>query len=155
MGSATVQMASALDLPGNVCGIYADCGYTSPYDIMKKVVSNASFRLGPVTFRLPADFALSYLNVFTKAFAGFGLKECRTTDALAETAIPVLFVHGLGDDFVPASMSEEGYRACASEKELLLVPGAEHTKSWFTDRAGVSEALGRFLDRYTKEKAAV
>lgn len=150
MGSATVQMASALDLPGNVRGIYADCGYTSPYAIMKSVIESFGFPPETRKYKLPARPLLAYLNVFTKLFAGFGLKDCSTLEALPETKYPVLFVHGLADEFVPSYMSEEGYDACASEKELILVPGAVHTRSWFVDRPRVSEALGAFLDKYTK-----
>ena len=34
MGASTVLMASALPLPKSVSGIVADCGYTSPKDII-------------------------------------------------------------------------------------------------------------------------
>ena len=37
MGAATVLMASELELPSNVIGIIADCGYTSPGAIVRKV----------------------------------------------------------------------------------------------------------------------
>ena len=36
MGAATVLLAAGLNLPDNVCGIVADCGYTSPRDITRK-----------------------------------------------------------------------------------------------------------------------
>ncbi len=149
MGSATVQMASSFDFPGNVRGIYADCGFTSPYEIMKCVVESFGFPPETRKYKLPAGPMLAYLNIFTKLFAGFGLKEYSTVEALSQTKIPVLFVHGLADDFVPAHMSEEGYAACASEKELILVPDAVHTRAWYVDRPRVSAALGAFLDKYT------
>ena len=36
MGAATVLLAAGLNLPDNVCGIVADCGYTSPREITRK-----------------------------------------------------------------------------------------------------------------------
>ena len=40
MGAATVLMAAGLDLPTNVHGIIADCGFTSPHAIWKHVANN-------------------------------------------------------------------------------------------------------------------
>ena len=40
MGAATVLMAAGLDLPSNVHGIIADCGFTSPHAIWKHVANN-------------------------------------------------------------------------------------------------------------------
>ena len=37
MGAATVLMASELNLPANVVGIIADCPYSSPEAIIRKV----------------------------------------------------------------------------------------------------------------------
>ena len=36
MGAATVVLAAGLSLPDNVCGVVADCGYTSPREITRK-----------------------------------------------------------------------------------------------------------------------
>lgn len=152
MGSATVQMASSMQFEGNVCGIYADCGYTSPYEIMKCVIGEKSVTIGGKKLSLPPKPMLALLNVYTKLFAGFGLKDYSTTEALSVTDIPVLFVHGTGDDFVPYPMTVEGYGACASEKQLILVEGAAHTRSWYNDRKTVSEALDAFLKKYTPEQ---
>lgn len=52
MGAATVLMASELDLPASVRGIIADCGYTSPRDILRKVIRQLHLPVGPVYFLL-------------------------------------------------------------------------------------------------------
>lgn len=44
MGAATVLMASALPLPKSVSGIVADCGYTSPKDIIFPSCAIITFR---------------------------------------------------------------------------------------------------------------
>ena len=78
--------------------------------------------------------------------AGFSLKGADTRQALAHTQLPVLFLHGEKDDFVPVSMTEENYHACASPKALRLVPGAEHAQSFGVDTPGCEEAIQRFLE---------
>ena len=62
---------------------------------------------------------------------GRGLSEASTIDALRETMIPVLFIHGTDDHFVPVEMTYENYLACASPKRLFIVPGADHGMSHY------------------------
>ena len=38
MGAATVMNVSGMELPKNIIGVLADCGYTSNEDIIKKVI---------------------------------------------------------------------------------------------------------------------
>ena len=141
MGAATVLMAADFDFPANVRGILADSGFISPYAIMESVMSR-------VSKLIPVKSALWLLNIFTRLCAGFGLKERSTTQALSVTKYPVLFVHGLADGFVPHEMSEQNYESCSSEKELVLVEGADHALSFHTDKARVKAALEAFLDKH-------
>ena len=64
---------------------------------------------------------------------------------MAHTDIPILFIHGEADDFVPCAMSRENYAACASPKRLLTIPGAGHAVSCYVDPAAYAEAVERFL----------
>ena len=71
--------------------------------------------------------------------------EVSTEEALRKnSSIPVLFVHGTGDRFVPVEMTYANYQACAAPKELFIVPGAGHGMSYLADRAGYEEHLCRF-----------
>ena len=147
MGATTVLMASCFDFPANVRCIIADCGFTSPWDIAKSVLR----RDCP---KLPVGLLLPLCSVFTRIFAGFGLRDASTLDAVRESNYPILFIHGTDDTFVPCEMTKQAYTACTSPKELILVPGAEHGKSYLAQPERVKAALKRFLDTYTnKEKA--
>lgn len=143
MGAATVLMASDLEYRGNVRGVLADCGFTSPWAIIRKVASRTKW--------IPLDASAALLNIFTKRFAGFDMKEKSTVEALKRTKLPVLLIHGLADDFVPPEMSRENYAACASEKELVLVEGAEHGMSFVVEPERVKAALGGFLQKHLAE----
>ncbi len=140
MGAATVLMASDLEYKGNVRGVLADCGFTSPWAIIRKVASR--------TKAIPLDASSALLNVFTRRFAGFDMKEKSTVDALARTKLPVLLIHGLADDFVPSEMSRENYAACNSEKELVLVEGAGHGMSYVVEPERVKAAIGGFIQKH-------
>ena len=59
--------------------------------------------------------------------------------------MPVLFIHGEADDFVPCDMSRENCAHCAAPKTLVTVPGADHGFSYLVDREGVEAALKWFF----------
>ena len=145
MGATTVLMAAPLELYGNIRGVLADCGFTSPGEIIAHVAKNR--------MHLPARLLMPVLNVFTKTVAGFGLYEASTLDALEKTKLPVLLVHGTGDRFVPCEMSRRGYEVCRSEKELLLVEGAGHGQSFVVEPERYKRTVSAFLEKHlTDEK---
>ena len=128
MGASTVLMASALDLPENVCGILADCGYTSVHAIWKHVMEH--------NLHLSYGIHGPLANRMCRKKIQAGTKDFSTTEALRSCRVPVLFVHGTDDRFVPVEMTFENYQSCNAPKRLFVVPGAGHGMSYFTDRPG-------------------
>jgi len=139
MGTATVTFAAGEALPDNVLGITADCGFTSPYDILLHV--------GAKTVGSWVKFLMPAVDLWARMLAGFSLRECESTRTLAKAKIPVLMIHGTADDYVPCAMTQAGFEACASEKELILVEGAGHGTSFLKDRARVEPRLLGFFQR--------
>lgn len=142
MGASTVLMASALNLPENVCGIIADSGYTSPYDIFVRVLDH-SFHAKPFPI-------LPITQIMAEHKANFGFKDASTLDAMRENTIPVLFVHGEDDDFVPIKMTEANYEACKAEKRFIRVPGARHACGYLVERPRCEREMDAFLDFVSK-----
>ena len=73
-----------------------------------------------------------------------GSNDFSTTEALKNTRIPVLLIHGTGDHFVPVEMTYENYLACGGPRRLLIVPGADHGMSYFTDPERYTAAVLAF-----------
>jgi len=137
MGAATVMYVAGEDLPENVRAINADCGFTSPKEIIAKVFRDAT--------HLPAWPFLWATNLFARFFAGFRLDEKDTRETLANNTRPILLVHGLADDFVPCEMTRKSYAACAGEKDILLVEGATHGTSFLHAREAYLAKIERLL----------
>ena len=78
----------------------------------------------------------------------FQLRRFFTVDTLKNCHIPVLFIHGENDAFVPVSMTYENYEACAGEKDILIVPGALHGTSYVIDMEGYQEKVLSFFEKY-------
>jgi len=122
MGASTVMMAADLNLPDNVKGILADCGFTSPKEIICEVME--SLKLPPKLF-----YPLAKLGA--KWFGRFDLETASATESLQHCNIPVWLIHNDGDDFVPFWMSKKNYEACSSpDKKFTKVQGVGHGLSF-------------------------
>ena len=117
MGASTVLMAAGHPLPPNVIGVLADCGYNSPKDIIQKVIRQ---------LRLPVKPSYFFVKLGARLFGHFDLEAYTPEQALKQCKVPVYFIHGENDDFVPCEMSKLNYDACASRKTLVTIPGAGH-----------------------------
>ena len=141
MGCATVLMATELELPENVRGVIADCGFTEPWAITAHVLRNM--------MHLPVFPTLYLAGVYTHILAGFGLHEQSAERAMKKNVLPVLFFHGTADDFVPLWMGQANYAACRAEKTQVLVEGAAHAQSFLVEPERCLGALSRFLEQHT------
>ena len=121
MGAATVMMAAARELPPCVIGVLADCGYTSPRAIIKKVIRD---------MKLPADLLYPFVRLGAILFGGFDPDSFSPEEAMKRCKLPVIFVHGEDDAFVPCDMTRRNYELCTAPKVLLTVPGAGHGLSY-------------------------
>ena len=142
MGSASVLMSLGTQLPPNVKCAIADCGFTN---------AHAQFvHLLKTRIHLPAHPLLDIAQLFAKLFADFDFKAYSTLDALHQTKIPVLFIHGERDTYVHVRFTVENYGACASEKKLFAVPEAGHGTSYIFAREACQQTLREFLETHVK-----
>ena len=138
MGGATALMASGLELPPQVKGIISDCGFTSPKEVFTHVLNTM--------YHLPAFPIIPAANIVNKRLAGYGMDECNAKREVAKAKVPILFIHGSKDTFVPVKMCQELYDCCASPKKKLIVEGAAHGESYFKDMKAYEEALDEFTN---------
>ena len=139
MGAATVMMASAMELPKNVVGTVADCGYTSAKDIIKKVIRE---------MHLPADLLYPFVRLGARLFGGFDPDENSPIASMPNCRVPVIFFHGDTDVFVPQSMSEENFATCAAPKHLVITPGAGHGLCFPVDVDTYVKEIETFFEPY-------
>ncbi len=141
MGAATVLMTAGLPIAGRVCGIIADCGYSTPNEIIKLALKKNIGGLASPT--------MAAVNLNCKIRGGFTFKDYSPIDAMvANKEVPCLFVHGDADDFVPWRMSLENYYACQAPKDLLIVSGAGHGLAFLTDPLRYKQKVLDFFAAY-------
>ena len=138
MGAATVLMASELPLPENVRGILADCPFSSPEAIIKKVVRDMG---------LPPRLSFPFVRLGARLFGHFSVTEASAVQAVKQAKVPILLIHGDDDRFVPCEMSKEIAAACKSPVMLETFPGAGHGLSYMKDTARYIQVTKEFLAR--------
>lgn len=135
MGAATVTAAADLPLPENVAFILADCGFTSPKEIIQKCTRD---------LKLPPKLMYPFIRLGAIIFGGFDPNSVSSKEALKNATKPVIFFHGEDDNFVPCQMSRENYEVCKTEKKLITIPGAGHGLGYMIDPDGYINALKNF-----------
>ncbi len=121
MGAASVLQSMDLELSENVRGVIADCGYSELDTLFRNLVGRL--------YHLPVMFVdvFEYMNVIK---AGYGFKEASSVRSVSAAKVPLVYICGDSDRYVPKDMALEIYNACKSPKRLLLVPGAGHAASY-------------------------
>lgn len=142
MGAATVMMTSGESLPTNVKAIIEDCGYSS-------VNEELAYQLNEL-FSLPPFPLIQVTSLMTKIRAGYFFGEADAIKQLEKNQLPMLFIHGNADTFVPYEMLDKVYQATNGPKEKYIVPGAEHAKAYSIDPESYQKTVSSFLEKYVK-----
>ncbi len=138
MGSATLMMA-AEKLPW-LSFVYEDGGYATLRDeVAPSLYYKAkipSFPFAPLTiffFNLRHDFSMD---------------DVRPVDSVRKISVPMLFVHGGDDRFVPPSNVYRLYNAKEGPKEIKVFEGSPHVKAAFLRHEEYYEMLKDFCIKY-------
>lgn len=139
MGASTVMLAAGLDLPPNVKCVLEDSGFSSPAAIIRSVIRG---------MKLPVSLVYPVVRLSGRLFAGIdiGAEDASCIEAVRNSKIPIMFVHGEDDGFVPCPMGLQCYEACGAKKKLLTVPGANHGLSHCIDKDRYEAMVEEFLD---------
>ncbi len=137
MGATTVLLAAGSALPANIRGVIADCGFTSPKEILAYLLENK--------YHLPSRLVLPVMSAAIRLSAGYRPDAASTPAAMQQIRIPVLLIHGKADRFVPCEMSVRNQTAARGNCTLLLVEGARHAKSFETDPERYLAAVKKFI----------
>lgn len=142
MGGATVMMMSGEKLPSQVKAIVEDCGYSRTEDEL-------AYQL-KAQFGLPKEPLLTLANWIAQARVGFDFKEANSLTQLAKNKLPIFFIHGDSDKFVPTKMVYENYRATTAPKQIWITKNTAHAKSQHNYPQQYQTKVGNFFAKYLK-----
>lgn len=142
MGGTAVCCASSENLPTNVVGIISDCAFANGEKQVKAVVKK-KLKLG----HLLVKHFLSYL----KRVHSFDMKMVDAVKQVKNTKVPILFIHGNADDFVPIQNMYDLYNATPEGmRDKYVVEEAGHAMSYKTAGVLYEHKINTFLNKYTK-----
>lgn len=140
MGAATVMMASGEKLPSNVRMIIEDCGYTSVWEEFAHELK--------YLFHMPTFPALYNANLITKIRARYSLKKASAIKQVKKCKLPILFIHGDKDNFVPFYMLDKLYNTATCPKEKLVIKNAGHAEAQWIEPEKYWHTVRKFIKRY-------
>ncbi len=141
-GAATVMMTTGEKLPKNVKACIEDCGYSSVYDQFKMMLESIP--------RFFANFILISSGCVSKIRIGYSYNEASSVKQIKKTNIPILFIHGDKDKFVPYIMLGKLYKAANYPKQRLIIENAGHVESAKINSKLYWRTVRKFINKYLK-----
>ena len=140
MGGATVMMCSGDSLPPSVRGIIEDCGYTSVWDEFAGEIKKQ--------FHLPPHPLMDVASLLCQWRYGWNFREASSLEQVRRSTLPMLFIHGENDTFVPTAMVHPLYEAkTKGYKRLWLAPGSEHARSFHDHPQEYIKEMKNFINK--------
>ena len=145
MGAATVMMLSGeSDLPASVRCMVEDCGYTSVWDQFEKELNE--------DYHLPSFPILHVARWVTQWRFGWDFGEASSLDAVQRSTVPMLFIHGGNDHYVPTRMVYPLHEAkTQGAKALWIAPDAGHADAYMDHPEAYTEQVVTFCKAHLGE----
>ncbi|NGU65520.1 serine aminopeptidase domain-containing protein [Clostridium perfringens] len=143
MGAGTVM--ETIPLNDSIKFVIEDCGYSNFHELIGfQITHEYKNRLVRKILRPSLLFA----NFFMKTKAKFSMKKIVPIDIVASTSLPMMFVHGKEDYFVPWYMAVDLYKAkTKGYKELYLVEGAKHAEALEVNKILYEKKIMTFIEK--------
>lgn len=137
MGASVVLLHAAID--SRIKFVIADCPYESVKEQFKHRLK--------VEYKLRAFPILNMASIFTKIKTKAFLEDIAPLSIIDKVQIPVFFIHGDSDNYIPYSHSIKLYNKKNGVKMLYIAKGAEHAKSYSVDKGEYENKVNEFLEK--------
>jgi alpha/beta superfamily hydrolase len=124
----------------HVDAIIDDCGFVNAYKQLEYTLD--------AFFHLPGKIFMPMVNVYYKWFLKVNLRWVDTIESLKNTRVPILFIHGIDDQFILIDNTINNYNSYKGKKEKLFVNYASHGMSYLYDRKAYTEAIKKFIKKH-------
>jgi len=114
-----------------------DCGYSDAQELFQH--------------RLEKDYDIKKLPLvklssrISKMRVGWRFKDVSPITTLPKVKIPILFIHGEEDDYVPASMCKQMYSVKKGYKDIYIAANAGHAQAYISNKDEYEKRVDEFL----------
>lgn len=136
LGAGTVLEYAAIH-HAQIRFIIADCPYSDLTDLIRYQIK--------ILNKMPAWPTMALINRLLRRKAGFSMEQVSPVRIMRTCSLPVLFIHGKKDYFVPTWMSEQLHEAKCDPSFLFLIDKASHGTAYCTDKLRYRQAITDFI----------
>jgi len=135
MGAGIVLQNITIDQRIKFC--IDDCGYSDAEDLFKhRLEKDYNIKRFPI---------VKLASIISKMRVGWEFKDVSPLTTLPSIEIPILFIHGEGDDYVPAFMCKQMYEVKNGYKEIYIAPNAGHAEAYWNNKDEYEKKVDGFL----------
>ncbi len=137
MGGTAVCCVAGEKLPSNVKAVISDCAFDNANKQIDYVMRNHKILLKMIK---------KHLYSYTKRIHGFDIHQADAIKQVKNTKIPILFIHGQNDNFVPVENVINLYNATPPNlREKYVIDGAGHAMSYSVAGVLYEKKISDFL----------
>lgn len=118
MGASAVLNLASSELPPQVDSVIADSGFTSVASIFETQINSI--------LKLPSLPILNPANTVAQLRIGLDFYEASTVELVEKIKVPIFYIHGGEDTFVPVDNVHELSAATKAPHEVWIVDEANH-----------------------------
>lgn len=142
MGSSTIGYVADKLNDSKVGSLIMEAGFPSFYDLLDETIKRSFFN----------GMMKRCVRMYAKFFLRVDIKDT-FKNSLANTSLPIMFLHGDLDKEVPIKFSYEAYDICSSKnKKLMVVNGAKHTNCFIIGGQTLQNEIFNFVNSHLKEE---
>ncbi|MBW9152813.1 alpha/beta hydrolase [Clostridium estertheticum] len=135
MGAGIALQNIAIDDRINFC--IEDCGYSDAQDLFSRRLRK--------DYNINSFALIKLASKISKIRTGWDFKDVSPITTLPKVKIPILFIHGEDDDYVPTYMCKQMYAATNSYKDMYIAQKAGHAQSYWNNKDEYTKRIYKFL----------
>jgi pimeloyl-ACP methyl ester carboxylesterase len=135
LGGATTLQEAAMD--PRLTFVAVDCPYA---DLRRLLVTRLK-----KDFHLPLPFLIDIASWWCGRLSGMTIGKVSPIAGIPNIQVPMLFLHGANDAYIPPEHSVDMARAGGERATLYLAPNAGHAQAYWNNREEYDFVLGEFL----------
>ena len=143
MGATIMCSVSDKGIDKNVKAIISDCAYDNAENIYTHLLKSE--------YNLPKFPIINTLELVCRLRGKYYLNDVDVISNVSNSKIPILFIHGSEDTFVPLNMLENLYNATPEDKrDILIIKGGSHAASIIVNKDEYTKKVGYWINKYVE-----
>lgn len=140
LGGATTCFLADKNLPEQVKALVSDCAFAE----MRKVLAYVSYK----STHVPPWLLMPISECWFRCLTGLDYDTETPLKAVSAARLPMYFVTGEQDNYIPMEHTLRLYNACPTDKEIRVIRGAGHAAALVVGGDDYMNPIVAFVEKY-------